>query len=85
MKKGILILFIALAGCASGAFYTAPEGTVIKVEGDLVCVVYDVLSEKGGQCINCALHLDGHGYKKGDAYPDFTKHKTGKSYEPRYN
>jgi len=85
MRKLILLLLLC-SGCVAGEFYTSPEGNVVSIEGDLVCVVYPVLSGKGGRVYNCYFFKSGHKYSLGDTYPDFEKH-TKKSYtfEPTGN
>lgn len=81
-SKIILIIALLLSGCARD-FYSSPEGEVMKIKGDMVCVVYPVLSGKGGMVYNCYFFEKGHSYELGDRYPDFNKHQKGFSYEIR--
>lgn len=73
MKK-LLLLICILSGCGSSQNWsTYYMGEVIKVEGEKVCVTYNLSS--GKRAFNCYDHFDGHSYSVGDRYPDFVKHR----------
>jgi len=81
--KFLLAGFLMLSSCVAREFYTAPEGEVVSVDRDLVCVTYPVLSGKGGRVYNCYFFERGHLYSIGDKYPNFDKHEKSLSYEIR--
>lgn len=66
MKKALIV--ILLSGCNSLNWATEEKGTVIKIEGNTVCVEYK-LHEREGKAMNCFYHESGHEYKVSDIYP----------------
>ena len=75
----ITVLFIIgmlIFSCKSAEPPVAlPYGPVISVQGDKIEVAFEVINKEPGSQISGWFYVPGHGFVKGNIFPDFSKYR----------
>lgn len=66
---------LALSCKSAIAPIALPYGPVISIDGDTIEVAHEVINKEKGSQIAAWYYVPGHGFVKGDIYPNFSKYQ----------